>query len=194
MRPGLQLASLTFCDWLVYDKLGLPQSHWIVGSFDRWEIPQFFKGHWQSLHSHNGGQMPAVRAVQRDWERVYLTGGAGMTHCVWVMKWFLTYDLYFLSLCDDWSHVKSLCDAVSLSDEIIPQLFSWRMICQWASSSSGLPVSFPMKWFSSELPHKMVCQWASSWNCFPVSFLMKWFANELPTEMVFQWATSSNNS
>ena len=59
--------------WSKYG-LGLPQSQWIVGSCDRWEFPIF--GHWQSPWTaliYNGRQMPAVKAVQGDCERVYET-------------------------------------------------------------------------------------------------------------------------
>ena len=53
-------------------KLELPQSQWIVSSRDRWNIHSFSDATGGPLHSPNGKQMPAVRAVQGDCERVYL--------------------------------------------------------------------------------------------------------------------------
>ena len=51
---------------------GLPQSQWFVDSCDRWEFPPFFIGYWEfpctALSANN---LPAVRAVQGDCERVY---------------------------------------------------------------------------------------------------------------------------
>ena len=43
------------------------------GQLTCWNSPQFFWGHWQtvSLHSPNGRQLPAIRAVQGDCEIVY---------------------------------------------------------------------------------------------------------------------------
>ena len=72
MRHGLQLAGITRW-WLVglniyWDCL---VSHCIIGSHDQWEFPPFFRPQWESLHNPNGKQMPAVLAVQGDYERVY---------------------------------------------------------------------------------------------------------------------------
>ena len=47
--------------------------HCIVGSRDRWEFPQFCKGHWHSpWHSPNGRQVSDVMVVQGDCERVWI--------------------------------------------------------------------------------------------------------------------------
>ena len=45
--------------------------HCIVGSLDQWTFPPFCQS---PLHSPNGRQMPAVRAVQGECERVQLIG------------------------------------------------------------------------------------------------------------------------
>ena len=96
-------------------------------------------------------------------------------HIVWVMKWFLTDDLYFLILCDGLSHMKSLFDVMRLSDEIVPLSSSW-----W----NGLPVSFIMKWFATELPYEVVCQWALSLNDFSVIFIIELFASDLLNKII----------
>ena len=61
--------------WSKY-RLELPQPKWILGSHNWWEFPPFLQRPLTvPLHSLNGRQMPAVRAVQGDCERVY--GGWG---------------------------------------------------------------------------------------------------------------------
>ena len=56
-------------------KVGLPQSQWIIGWYDRWEFPPIVRGHWQSpCTALTAGNLPAIRAVQGDWKSRSLSG------------------------------------------------------------------------------------------------------------------------
>ena len=67
-----------FCDWLFNYRLGLPSATlhfgftWPMGIPTIFQTPMTVLG-TVPLHSPNGRQVPAVRAVQGDCERVYLT-------------------------------------------------------------------------------------------------------------------------
>ena len=70
MRHDLQLAGITLSDWMVQIYVGIASCQNALWAW--WEFPLFFRGHWQSpCTALMAGELPAIRAVQVECERVY---------------------------------------------------------------------------------------------------------------------------
>ena len=70
MRHDHPLVVLWFYDLNIVQ--GTPHIRCIMGSRDQWGFPPVFRSHWESLWTAlTAGNLPAVKAVQRDCESVY---------------------------------------------------------------------------------------------------------------------------
>ena len=116
-------------------RLGLPHLLCIMGSCDLWEFVPFYRPLTAPLHSPNGRQMPAIRAVQGDCERVYtLQVACTVIHHTWSATHYMR----------GWAHEKWQ-NINSLWPEHIVFYHNHKMNLITSNKINGLPVPQPLE-------------------------------------------------